>query len=241
MTSRIRIGTAGWSVPAPNAADFPAEGSHLERYAARFDAVEINSSFHRPHRRATYARWAASVPDDFRFSAKLPRTITHDRRLIDCDEPLRRFADEISGLGDKLGVLLVQLPPTLLFEADVVSAFFAALRSLSDAALACEPRHDSWFAEDAGAALAAMKIARVAADPARTPAAALPGGSPLLRYVRLHGSPVIYRSAYGEERLRAYAAMLHAAGGADSWCIFDNTASMAATGDALLLQRIVAP
>src|SRR4051794_13597269 len=107
----VRIGTAGWSIPAAFADHFPAQGTNLERYAARFSAVEINSSFHRPHRPATYARWAASVGPDFRFAVKLPKVITHAARLVDVDAALDRFVAEINGLGAKLGPLLVQLPP----------------------------------------------------------------------------------------------------------------------------------
>jgi hypothetical protein len=70
MTGRALVGTAGWSLPSRHAADFPTTGSHLERYATRFDVVEINSSFYRPHRLVTYDRWAASVPDDFRFRSR---------------------------------------------------------------------------------------------------------------------------------------------------------------------------
>jgi uncharacterized protein YecE (DUF72 family) len=73
----VRIGTAAWSIPKKHAAPFPTAGSHLERYAAVFNAAEINSSFYRPHRAATYERWAASVPDDFRFAVKVPKAITH--------------------------------------------------------------------------------------------------------------------------------------------------------------------
>src|SRR5690349_12428290 len=69
----VRVGCAGWSLPKEHADRFPAEGSHLERYAACFPAVEINSSFYKPHRPTTYARWAASVPPDFRFSVKVPK------------------------------------------------------------------------------------------------------------------------------------------------------------------------
>ncbi|WP_408901606.1 DUF72 domain-containing protein, partial [Pararoseomonas indoligenes] len=79
--SGVQIGTAGWSIPKQHAGEFDADGSHLERYARRLPAVEINSSFYRPHRPATYERWAASTPESFRFSAKVPRTITHDCRL----------------------------------------------------------------------------------------------------------------------------------------------------------------
>src|SRR5581483_5485928 len=104
-----RIGTAGWAVTErPVAAE---AGSHLERYARKLNAVEINSSFHRPHRTSTYARWAAATPADFRFAVKLPKAMTHERNLKDCGALLDRFMAEVAGLGEKLGVLLVQLPP----------------------------------------------------------------------------------------------------------------------------------
>ena len=104
---RMLVGCAGWTIPKEAAAAFPLAGSHLERYASVFGAVEINSSFYRPHRVTTYARWAASVADDFRFSVKLPRAITHDARLVGFDEPLAQFAHEAGTLGDKLGCVLV--------------------------------------------------------------------------------------------------------------------------------------
>ena len=77
----IHIGTAGWAIPRAVAGSFGEEGTALKRYTGRFDIVEINSTFHRPHRRSTYERWTASVPDDFRFSVKLPKTISHELRL----------------------------------------------------------------------------------------------------------------------------------------------------------------
>lgn len=231
------IGTAGWSIPATEAAHFPAEGSSLERYAARFSGAEINSSFHRPHRSSTWERWGASVPDDFRFSVKLPKTITHQAKLADCADLLAAHLDASSALGPKLSVHLVQLPPSLAFDATVAGPFFERLRAATDAALACEPRHPSWFEADAGALLEQFGVARVAADPARVPAAAEPGGWPGLVYYRWHGSPVIYRSSYDEPRLATLAEQLRAAetSGRDAWCIFDNTASSAATGNALWL------
>src|ERR1700749_132945 len=118
-----RVGTAGWSIPKTVGDAFPSPGSHLTRYAARFSAVEINSSFYRPHRPATYARWAASVQASFRFSVKLPRTITHERRLLECDDLLARFADEVANLGEKRGPVLIQLPPSLAFEASIAGRF----------------------------------------------------------------------------------------------------------------------
>ena len=237
----IRIGTAGWTLPRANADSFPAGGTGLERYASRFNAAEINSSFHRPHRASTWARWGESVPDGFRFSAKLPKSITHQAKLVDCEPLLDGFLSEAGALGDKLAVLLVQLPPKLAFDAEVAGAFLAALGKRSVARIACEPRHPSWFDPDAGDFLAERSVARVGADPAVVPNAAAPGGWPGLAYIRLHGSPRMYRSSYAD-RLGSYASQLLAANkaGAEAWCMFDNTASSAATGDALALQAMLA-
>jgi uncharacterized protein YecE (DUF72 family) len=235
---RLLVGCAGWSLPRLEQAEFPEGGSHLARYASRFDAVEINSSFHRPHRPATYARWSASVPESFRFSVKAPKTITHGLRLQPAGDLLDTFLAEAAGLGEKLGCLLVQLPPSLSFEPAVVASFFADLRSRSGVPLACEPRHPSWFTPKVDDLLRDLDVARVAADPARVPEAAEPGGSRWLRYYRLHGSPKMYYSAYSEEYLAALASRLQAdrAAGRTVWCIFDNTTLGAATRNALDLR-----
>ncbi len=124
-----RIGTAGWAIPASHSDSFPGEGSSLERYSARFDCVEINSSFHRSHRTDTWRRWASSVPEGFVFSVKLSKEITHKRRLVDCAEPLAAALAEMNELGERLGILLVQLPPSLAFEPEVADAFLTALRA----------------------------------------------------------------------------------------------------------------
>ena len=163
---RRLIGCAGWTIPKEAAAPFPEAGSHLERYAAQFPAVEINSSFYRPHRPQTYARWAASVPADFRFSVKLPRAITHDARLRDPDEALDRFLLEAGELGTKLGCVLVQLPPSAAFESDVVRDFLPRLRARFPCMLALEGRHRTWFGEAATDALREHGVTRVFADPA---------------------------------------------------------------------------
>ncbi|PSJ36533.1 DUF72 domain-containing protein [Allosphingosinicella deserti] len=226
------IGTAGWSIARAVADQFPAEGSALERYASRFRGVEINSSFHRPHRASTWQRWAASVPVGFRFAVKLPKTISHEHKLVDCEDLVDRFLDEAGGLGDALSILLLQLPPKLAFAPALIEDFLGLLAGRTAARIVCEPRHPSWFCEEADALLAGARVARVAADPAIVPQAAQPGGWTGLAYWRLHGSPVMYRSAYGPERLTVYADQVRQASAAERWCMFDNTASSAATGDA---------
>jgi uncharacterized protein YecE (DUF72 family) len=241
MPHDIRIGTAGWSFPR-TVEGFPAEGSGLERYAAVFNAVEINSSFYRPHQRKTYERWAASTPADFRFAVKVPRTITHERRLVDVAEPMARFLDECGGLGGKLGPLLIQLPPSLKFDGGIVERFLTVWRKATTAATVLEPRHATWFDAPADTLLKAFEIARVAADPAVVPAAAEPGGWDRLVYRRLHGSPVMYATSYDDGRLEPLAEQAASEIEAtESWCVFDNTQFGAATTDALKLMALTSP
>ena len=233
---RPNIGTAGWAIPRDIAEEFPPDGSSLERYASRFSVAEINSSFHRPHRVSTWERWRDSVPDDFRFSVKVPKTITHGAKLIDCSELVDGFLQQANVLGNKLAVLLVQLPPKLGMDSAIVSRFFRELAAASSAQLVCEPRNAAWFTDEADEMLRELRVARVAADPALCEAAGRPGGWQGLRYWRLHGSPRVYRSSY-VDRMDCYAGLLRRAEDAPAWCIFDNTASSAATGDALALVR----
>ena len=238
MGREVRIGTAGWTIPAAVRERFPAEGSGLERYAQRFSCVEINSTFYRPHRASTYARWAASVPDGFRFSLKLPKEITHVRRFVDALGAVEGFLSESEPLGEKRAVLLIQLPPSFAYDAGSSDAFFRGFRARYGGALACEPRHPTWFGKEAEGALRAFEIARVAADPARVPDAALPGGWDGFAYYRLHGSPQMYASAYTRDALVALAGELRARP-APAWCVFDNTSRGAAAGDALGLAELL--
>jgi uncharacterized protein YecE (DUF72 family) len=238
---RIRIGTAGWSIPRGVADRFPAAGSGLARYAAVLPAVEINSSFYRPHRPETYARWAASTPPPFRFSVKAPRAITHESGLVDAEGRLDAFLDQMGRLGEKAGAVLVQLPPSLAFDRTTAETFFGALRARWSGTVVCEPRHGTWFAADAEALLVAHRVARVAADPARHPGAGDPGGWPAVEYWRLHGSPRMYVSPYPDEALRGLAERLRFSAAGEVWCIFDNTASGAAAADALALARLLDP
>jgi len=239
----IYVGTAGWSIPATSADRFPAGGTHLQRYAQVFNAVEINSSFYRPHLPATYRKWADAVPADFRFAVKMPKTISHQARLKACEPLLDSFLAEAGQLGKKLGCLLLQLPPSLTYDPAIALPFFDLLRRAYRGPVACEPRHVSWFAKPASHALQAHGIARVAADPARNPRAALPAGDRSMQYLRLHGSPRMYYDAYGDDVLRRVSTRLLQPGAqtAQRWCIFDNTALGHATSNALSLVELVQP
>ncbi len=236
----IQVGCAGWSIPSTHAERFAPGASHLARYATRFPAVEIDSSFYRPHRPATYGRWADTTPDAFRFAVKVPRTVTHERRLVNTAEPLDRFLAETAALGAKRGPVLVQLPPSLAFDPPIATAFWRELRARFDGAVVCEPRHPSWFGHEADRLFQAWEVARVAADPARAPHADEPGGWAGLRYLRLHGSPRVYYDAYDAPYLDRLAhRLVDWAQHAPVWCIFDNTAAGAATLNALQLLNLL--
>ena len=238
---RFCIGFAGWNIPRSSAGNFPSEGSHLERYARKLTAVEINTSFYRPHRPSTYARWAASVFGDFSFSVKMPKQITHKLRLSNALDPTKQFLLEASALGNRLGCILVQLPPSLEFVPSVADTFFTQLRELHDGHVACEPRHATWFSPSANDMLQRHRVARVAADPAPHPGAEKPAGNCAMNYFRLHGSPKIYYSRYSDEYLIALAGKLTELSNEaeEVWCVFDNTAEGYAADNALQLLALI--
>ena len=163
---------------------------------------------------------------------KVPRTITQNHRLENYGNKLDDFLREVTGLGGRLGVLLAQLPPSLVYDADVAEKFFRDL-ARANVTIACEPRHISWFTPDSEKALKRLNIVRVAADPPRAPSDGAPGGDTSTAYFRLHGSPKIYYSNYSDTKLAQLAQKL----GPKDWCIFDNTAAFHALGNALTLQR----
>jgi uncharacterized protein YecE (DUF72 family) len=230
----VLIGTAGWSLPRAEQERFPGTGSHLERYAARFPIVEINSSFHRSHRPATWVRWRDAVPETFRFSLKMPKRITHSAGLEGADELVANFMEEVSAFESRIACLLVQLPPKLAFDSAVARSLFEKLAARTSAAIVCEPRHASWFDVAADHLLESCKVVRVATDPARVPAAASPGGWQGVSYYRLHGWPKIYYSSYSAEFIVTLARRVKEdAADRDVWVIFDNTTLGAATRNAL--------
>lgn len=234
---RLFLGTAGWNVPSSCREQVGGEGSHLERYARALTAVEIDTSFYRPHRQQTYERWARVTPDHFRFAVKVPKIITHSPEAQPAD--IDRFIQETAGLAGKLAVFLVQFPPGKSYDKDAARRLFDALQESTSVPLVCEPRHASWFTDGVDRWLAERRISRVAADPARNEGADEPGGWRGLQYVRLHGSPRIYYSAYDADFLQRLDARLTAMlATGDVWCIFDNTAEGAAMDNVLALRSL---
>ena len=234
----VRVGTAGWSIPRAAAFRFDSAGTHLQRYSRWLRCAEINSSFYRPHTAATYGKWRDSTPRDFRFAVKMPRTITHELKLQGARAPLVAFLAQTDGLAEKRGPILVQLPPSLSFEASVVTRFLNLVRKLYKGPVVCEPRHATWFSSAVASLLDRYGVSRVAADPSPVPDATVPAGSPRVAYFRLHGSPRTYWSRYGENDIATLAAIIGRMSTVEEvWCVFDNTASGAAIENAWELRE----
>jgi uncharacterized protein YecE (DUF72 family) len=240
MTRRVYIGTAGWVIPTKSAGRCPGDGTHLQRYARVFRGAEINTTFYRRHEESTYARWARSTGPSFRFAVKVPRLITHELRLRGTAPALDQFLYDTSALKSKRGPLLVQLPPSLEFDARTTANFFELLRQRSSGPVVCEPRHATWFSADAEAVLQEFEIGRVAADPPAIAGADRPGGWPGIVYFRLHGSPRKYWSTYERPFLERIAgAIRRVPPSTPAWAIFDNTAGGMALENARELSALL--
>lgn len=232
MTGPV-VGTAGWSVDR-KVKRFAKTGSMLERYASVFGGVEVNSSFYRRHRPATWHRWHDAVPETFTFAVKLARSVTHERGLVDADAEIETFFADVAPLRSKLGPVLVQLPPRLEFDPPVLAAFFQCVRGHWKGRIEIEPRHVSWSEKSALGLLKEYEIGLVYADPQGKELREAAIGTHS-NYFRLHGSPKVYFSSYSADEIREIAARL----GPRSWCIFDNTASGAAQINGIRMLNIL--
>lgn len=229
-----RIGLAGWSeAVSKHRAYFSGSGSGLARYASTFSTVEVNASFYRAVRAETFASWAEQTPPHFAFTVKINRAVTHAARLS-ANAKLEQALEPMMSLGPKLAAVLIQLPPTLAFDPERDEAFLDRLRGLYGGMVAWEPRHPSWDTPEAAALLAEHRITRVLTE---IPGSKTPHG-PDGVYVRLHGTPRRYYSAYSSTELATLADWLGAAP-PPAIVIFDNTASSAGVRNALELSELV--
>lgn len=263
----IRVGTSGWRYRSWRAAFYPSglpQRGELSYLARQLNSVELNGSFYSLQRPARYQAWVEETPDDFVFAVKGSRFITHMKRLRSVETPLANFfASGVLAFGEKLGPVLWQLPPSLAYDADLLTAFFALLPSTTGAAAelasrhdhrldgraltstavdrplrhAIEVRHDSFTDDGVLEVLRAHDIALVTADTA--------GRFPFVdavtadfSYLRLHGDTELYRSGYSDEALDRWAEVIRdRPAGHDVYVYFDNDADAHAPTDAIGLAR----
>ena len=176
MSNKIFVGTMGWAYQDWNGVFYPegmAAKEAISQYATVFETVEIDSTFYGTPREATVKQWRDAVPDGFTFCPKVPRLITHDMGLVDVAEPLREFVQVMANLGEKLGVILLQMPPSFTREnLPDLERFLPTLETVKEnaAKFAIEFRHASLIGEDVNALLTQHNVALAATDYSRTPA-----------------------------------------------------------------------
>jgi uncharacterized protein YecE (DUF72 family) len=236
--NNIYVGTAAWGIPKEFKPNFPIRKSILESYSQVFNAVEINTSFYREHKSSTYAKWREMTTKEFKFSVKLWQQFTHKERLsLPALENFQRVLEGMSHLEEKLAVVVVQLPPSLSFQAKVAENFFITLRKYYKGQLVLEPRHESWNQDKVWNFMKDLKINKVMADPELCPYR----GQSIFdcAYFRLHGTPEVYKSNYDLARLKSYHQELTTyPDKIAKWCIFDNTTFGFATKNALEFKEI---
>ncbi len=229
------VGTSGWQYRHWRGRYYPprlAMNRWLERYAEDFATVELNASFYFLPRRSTFERWAARTPAGFLFAVKASRYLTHVRRLRDPAEPVERLLEAAGGLGDRLGPILLQLPPSLERDVDALAATLDAFPP--GVRLAVEPRHDSWFVDEVRDILAARGAALCLAD-RRGPL------GPAWRtadwtYVRFHEGLARPRPCHEPDAITAWGKRLAAGWGtrADVFAYFNNDWAGCAVRDAAI-------
>jgi len=238
----IHVGTSGWSYRHWEGVLYPpglAPRERLGLYARAFGTVEVNSSFYRWPRAASFARWRESSPEGFVWTVKAPRAMTHSARLY---APERRFREVCRGLerlGRKRGVLLIQLPPGL--EADVARLGYFLSLVPEGLMVAVEFRHPSWHREEVFRLLEERRAAYCVTSGARLPCV-LRATAPFV-YVRLHGPDRqhLYAGSYPEEDLRWWAERIRewAGSGRDVFAYFNNDGGGNAVRNAARLREIL--
>lgn len=203
----IRIGTSGWYYDHWKEKFYPAglsKSKWLEYYAERFDTVEINNSFYHLPKEQTLKRWNDIAPDGFLYAVKANRYITHIKRLKDAAEPLDRFLDRVRLLGNKLGPVLYQLPPSLHKDLDLLRGFVKLLPNKPPAVF--EFRHESWYSDDTFELLTEANATFCIHDmPGKESPRIVTAGH---IYVRLHGTTGRYAGSYPEAALQSWAHWL---------------------------------
>ena len=240
----LHIGTSGWSYKHWAEIFYPADikpAGYLEYYASKFSCVELNSSFYHLPQISTVSGWTERTPPDFRFCAKLSRYITHQLRLIHCEEALLKYFSVMEGMRSKLGPVLVQLHPGLKFNRSLADDFMTLLtKHYHHYRFALEVRNRSWITDDAFELLSRHRIAFVIADSGKR----YPYHEAVTTdfvYLRFHGHEQLYASDYADEELTQYTDKI--ASWLDNekevWVFFNNDYHGFAVKNAAKLQQII--
>jgi uncharacterized protein YecE (DUF72 family) len=237
----IRVGTCGWQYDDWRGEFYPDDlpkTAWLAAYAERFDTVECDNAFYRLPTRETFEKWAAQLPGGFTMAVKASRFLTHIKRLSDPEEPVKRMLEACQGLGDKLGPILLQLPPTMKVDVERLDACLACFpRSVR---VAVEPRHESWWTEDLRSLLERRHAVVAWADRLGKPL------DPTWRtadwaYLRLHEGREAFPPDYAAPTLRRWVRAIDTRfeGDEDIFVYFNNDPGAAAVRNARAMQEMV--
>jgi uncharacterized protein YecE (DUF72 family) len=238
----VRIGTSGWSYDHWVEVLYPtklAPSRRLSRYVEEFDTVELNASFYRWPKDSTFAGWREQLPAGFAMSVKAHRGLTHYRRLASVGPWIERFESCWQMLGDRSGVLLVQLHPEQRRDDARLDSFLSVVPA--SIRVAVELRHPSWNAPEVFALLARRRAAYVVMSGAGLPC--IPRVTTDFVYVRMHGSDpdAMYAGSYSPEELRSWAQQIcqWSGEGRDVWMYFNNDPHGHAVHNARVLQGLL--
>jgi uncharacterized protein YecE (DUF72 family) len=238
----IHIGTSGWSYDHWQGILYPHGTPVRERlcyYVQRFRTVEVNSTFYHWPRDATFASWRQRVPDGFLMTVKAPRGLTHGARLYAPETWLERIPRSVCVLGEKRGVLLVQLPPQLEYDHARLDYFLARVPDWLKVAV--ELRHPSWQREEVFGLLERHGAAYCVMSGAQLPCI-LRATTPFV-YVRFHGPDEhsLYAGSYSDDDLRWWAERIREweGMGRDVFAYFNNDAEGNAVRNAETLRGMV--
>jgi len=234
---QIHVGTSGWNYPHWKEVFYPRElksKDWLSFYSQRFDTLELNVTFYRGVKAETFEKWRTTVPAGFLFSMKMSRFITHIRRLKVEAESISRFLRGAEALGDKMGVILVQLPPSLEFDQSSMRSFLALLDPRFRYTI--EARHKSFVSDTLFSLLREHNIAWCISETGGR----FPYAEELTAdfvYMRLHGRESLYTSNYSDGELSGIRDKL-VGWGRDCYVYFDNDVSGFAALNAGTLKRM---
>jgi uncharacterized protein YecE (DUF72 family) len=238
--SKIHVGCSGWVYKHWRGVFYPdglPQNRWFERYAQEFDTVEINASFYRVPVQSTFEGWREKAPPGFRYAVKVNRFITHMKKLLGCEVEVERFIDLASMLGDTLGPLLYQLPPSLHKNVERLDAFLARLPKHLEQVV--EFRHRSWYDEEVLRVLDRHGAGFVAHDLKGLVSPRWASGR--TAYVRFHGAAGKYWGRYSDETLLEWTDWLveQARSGKSCWCYFNNDIHGHAIEDARTLKSMI--
>jgi uncharacterized protein YecE (DUF72 family) len=245
MKSRkLNIGTSGWSYKHWSGIFYPKEiksDKYLEYYITRFDCVELNSSFYNLPRETTVTGWMNRTPETFRFCPKLSRLITHQMQLKNIELALHKFFDVFEGMKNRLGPVLIQLPPGLSYDKPLICNFLNLLKEhYNQYRFAVEVRNKSWINDSFFGLLSQFGISFVIAD-SRNRYPYFETVTTDFLYLRFHGREQLYASDYSENDLKSYAEKITVwlNEGKEVWVFFNNDYYCYAVKNADRLKKII--